>query len=82
MRLTDRVINDNNEKNRESEKKRAPYFTEELDGTQMGYAYDTPPKYIDLNTDKSIFDKADETSINTMKSVFDKTAIFHVNSKQ
>lgn len=78
MRFTDRVVSETNEKKRESEKKRAPFFNDDLNGTEMGYAYDTPPKFIDLNSDESIFDKKDETSINTMKSVFDKTAVFRV----
>ena len=41
--------------------------------------FPTPPKSINLNTDKSIYDRADDTSINTMKSIFDKTAVFHVD---
>ena len=70
---------ESNEKKREAEKKRALIFNDDLNGTEMGYAYDTPPKSINLNTDKSIYDRVDDTSINTMKSIFDKTAVFHVD---
>ena len=79
MKYTDRVIDESNEKKREAEKKRALIFNDDLNCTEMGYAYDTPPKSINLNTDKSIYDRADDTSINTMKSIFDKTAVFHVD---
>ena len=79
MKFTDRVIDGANEKRREAQKKRKINYYDDLNGTEMGYAYDNPPKSITLNTDKSIYDKADDTSINTMKSIFDKTAVFHVD---
>lgn len=79
MKYTDKVVHDANEKRREDTKRRAPYFNDDLNGTEMGYAYEKPIPYINLNSDVSIFDKKDETSINTSKSIFDKTAVFHVN---
>ncbi len=77
MKLTDRMITDANENKKELDKKRAQYYYDDLNGTEMGYAYDEPIPMMNLNSKKSVFDQPDEKSINTAKSVFDRTAIFH-----
>lgn len=79
-RLTDRVLREANERNREAEKKRSRIFYPELDGTETGMAYMDPPGFININSDKSVFDTDDDTSINTAKSVFDRTAVFHTGT--
>ena len=79
MKLTDRVITDSNELKKELDKKRSQYYYDDLNGTEMGYAYEKPKPMTDINTSKSVFDTVDETSINTAKSVFDRTAVFHTD---
>ena len=80
MKITDRMIEDANENKRELDKKRAQYYQDDLNGTEMGYAYDDPVPMTFMNSKKSVFDTPDETSNNTAKSVFDRTAIFHTNT--
>ncbi len=82
MKLTDRIISDSNEMKKELDKKRSQYFYDDLRGTEMGMAYDAPPKMVDFNTQRSVYDTTDETSFNTAKSVFDKTAVFHTKKEE
>ncbi len=45
------------------------------------YMYDTRKWAGFLNSNRSVFDNKDETSINTAPSIFDKTAIFHTKKE-
>ena len=79
MKITDRIISEANENKKEIDKKRSQYFYDDLRGTEMGMAYESPRPMMDFNTSKSVFDTVDETSLNTAKSIFDRTAIFHTD---
>ena len=82
MKMTDRIVADANANKKELDKKRAQYYYDDLNGTEMGMAYEHPIPMMNINSKKSVFDTPDETSINTAKSVFDRTAIFHTNSQE
>ena len=80
MKLTDRMIQGYNERTRESEKKRSKYFSQDLNGDEESMTYMDRPAFQSINSQRSVFDNEDDTSINTAKSVFDRTAIFHTKS--
>ena len=82
MKLTDRMIQENKKLNRETGKKRSKYFSNDLNGDEEGMTYMNRPAFQSINSQRSVFDNADETSINTAKSIFDKTAIFHTKSNE
>lgn len=80
MKLTDRMIQGYNQLTRESGKKRAKYFSQDLNGDEESMTYMDRPAFQAINSQRSVFDHEDETSINTAKSIFDRTAIFHTKS--
>lgn len=80
MKLTDRIVNGYNQLTRESGKKRAKYYNQDLNGDEESLTYMSRPAFQSINSQRSVFDQVDETSINTAKSVFDRTAIFHTKS--
>ena len=82
MKLTDRMIQENKKLNRETGKKRSKYFSQDLNGDEESMTYMDRPAFRSINSQRSVFDNADETSINTAKSIFDKTAIFHTKSNE
>ncbi len=78
MQLTDRMIKETQELDRQ-QKKRNAVINVEPDEDVETLTYMPRPAFKYLNEDKGAFDSKDETSINTAKSVFDRTAVFRVS---
>ena len=78
MQLTDRMIKETQELNKQKRKAAEIRFDQEDEDVET-LTYMPTPSFKYLNEDRGIFDNTDETSINTAKSVFDKTAVFRVS---
>lgn len=81
MRITDRLIENQNKvirKEIRDKEDNQPEFQDEEEGYFM---YTDRPYFGDLNSNRSVFDTTDTTSINTAPSVFDRTAIFHTKTE-
>ncbi len=74
MRLTDRMLNETKEYNRQ--KKRENDIQQDVEEDDMGLSYMDRPAFRFLNEDKGVFANDDDSSINTAKSIFDRKAIF------
>ncbi len=79
MRFMDRVIHNQNQYLRESERKTD--FQQDGDIDEMGYAYQDRKPLGFLNEEKGAFAYEDKTSINTAPSVFEKTTVFHISQE-
>ena len=77
MRITDRLIKQQNKAIREQIRRREDQQPEFQDEEEGYYMYQSRSRMEPLNTGRSVFDRKDDTSINTAPSVFDRTAIFH-----
>ena len=81
MRLTDRMIQEQN-RNRLQRERETENQQEENQEDETGMIYRPRPRWGYLNDNKGIFDVKDETSINTAPSIFDRTAVFRVSKRE
>ncbi len=79
MRLTDRTIQNQNQRRLQGERQTD---LQQDDADETGYAYSPAPPHVFLNENKGAFFSKDDTSINTAPSVFEKTTVFHVNQSE